>query len=502
MASGVRCSARAAAMSSAERMRRLRARQRIAGELVFVRQDWSLFLDPTRLPQKAGCSMSELRALVLKEIVDNGLDPGGTVTLEQVDLDTWAITDDGPGLDRDQIATLFSPNRPLASSKLLRRPTRGMIGNGLRVVSGAAIASGGQLWVESRGRRYEVVTDRATGASRAVPAPCDAPCRHGTKVTIRFGPALPRSADDGRLARDALRFPGLACDPFRSHIGWYRAGSWHELTQATPPGTTAAELLATMGIKSRDPRPAAELTFEIASGMRSPAAPRMLPRGDGGLQGYAYAKEAGTEYLIECWAKAKERAAPSRGRAPVRVYINRSPIVARAEISYDWLQVAGDFVAKIERVNFGAVYDIELSLTAPFIPLVNDGKTPDFTRWSQLIAAVVERAMRDAYREVAPAKPKKGDIKAAAWAVMAAAYAHAAGGLRVANARQVMYAARRLMEKLLGKDAEPVNDKYFTQTLSSDQITHPRRRPDRAAGRYGRRPRRGARRCCRAGSGD
>ena len=98
MASGVRCGARAAAMSSAERMRRLRARQRIAGELVFVRQDWSLFLDPTRLPQKAGCSMGELRALVLKEIVDNGLDPGGTVTLEQVDLDTWAITDDGPGL--------------------------------------------------------------------------------------------------------------------------------------------------------------------------------------------------------------------------------------------------------------------------------------------------------------------------------------------------------------------------------------------------------------------
>ena len=50
-------------MSSAERMRRLRARKRIAGELVFVRQDWTLFLDPTRLPQKAGCSTSELRAL-------------------------------------------------------------------------------------------------------------------------------------------------------------------------------------------------------------------------------------------------------------------------------------------------------------------------------------------------------------------------------------------------------------------------------------------------------
>ena len=235
------------------------------------------------------------------------------------------------------------------------------------------------------------------------------------------------------------------------HIGWYGAGSWHELTQATPPGTTAAELLATMGIKSHDQRPAAELTFEIASGMRSPAAPRMLPRGDGGLQGYAYAKEAGTEYLIECWAKAKERAAPSRGKAPVRIYINRTPIVARAEVSNDWLRVAGGFVAKIERVNLGAIYDIELSLTAPFIPLVNDGKTPDLHRWSRLIAAVIERAMRDAYREVAPAKPKKGDIKTAAWAVMAAAYAHAAGGLRVANARQVMYCRKTTDGKTAGE---------------------------------------------------
>ena len=157
-------------MSSAERMRRLRARQRIAGELVFVRQDWSLFLDPTRLPQKAGCSMSELRALVLKEIVDNGLDPGGTVTLEQVDLDTWAITDDGPDSSRPD----RHPVLPQPTAGQLQAPTPTDARHD-RQRAARRLGCRGRVrwaaWVESRGRRYEVVTDRTTGASRAVPAP-------------------------------------------------------------------------------------------------------------------------------------------------------------------------------------------------------------------------------------------------------------------------------------------------------------------------------------------
>ena len=56
----------AAPMSSAERVRRHRARKKIAAqaeELTFVRHDWALFLDPYRLPQKAGCpSKSGARA--------------------------------------------------------------------------------------------------------------------------------------------------------------------------------------------------------------------------------------------------------------------------------------------------------------------------------------------------------------------------------------------------------------------------------------------------------
>jgi len=50
-----------------------------------------------------------------------------------------------------------------ASSKLIRRPTRDAVGNGLRVATGAAFASGGGLVVESKSNRQELTFDRVTG---------------------------------------------------------------------------------------------------------------------------------------------------------------------------------------------------------------------------------------------------------------------------------------------------------------------------------------------------
>ena len=62
-----------------------------------------------------------MRAIALKELVDNALDASANVTLERVNADTWIVADDGPGLDADVIPTLFAVNRPLTSSKLLFR---------------------------------------------------------------------------------------------------------------------------------------------------------------------------------------------------------------------------------------------------------------------------------------------------------------------------------------------------------------------------------------------
>ncbi len=68
--------------TSAERKRQQRARD-AQRALLFERADWSLFLSPATLPQKAGCQPSDLRALVLREIVDNALDAGASATLHE-----------------------------------------------------------------------------------------------------------------------------------------------------------------------------------------------------------------------------------------------------------------------------------------------------------------------------------------------------------------------------------------------------------------------------------
>jgi hypothetical protein len=143
--------------ASAERKRRQRQR-----ELLYARDDSQLFLDPATLAQKAGCVPSRLNRIVLKELVDNALDTGANVSLEY-ENDQWIVCDDGPGIEPIIVPKLFCVNRPLLSSKLKRLPSRGMLGNGLRVVMGAAAASGGILIVETRGRRLQVATDRETG---------------------------------------------------------------------------------------------------------------------------------------------------------------------------------------------------------------------------------------------------------------------------------------------------------------------------------------------------
>ena len=50
-------------------------------EFQFERPDWTLFRSVGTLSQRAGVPQSRLRRLVLKELVDNALDAGGTVTI-------------------------------------------------------------------------------------------------------------------------------------------------------------------------------------------------------------------------------------------------------------------------------------------------------------------------------------------------------------------------------------------------------------------------------------
>lgn len=167
----------------------------------FERADWTSFRTVEGLQQKAGVAQSKLRRLVLKELADNALDTGARVRIGQLPGGDYFVEDGGSGIEGQpqEIARLFSIARPMISTKLLRLPTRGALGNGLRVVAGAVVASEGSLVVTTRNQGIELHPER--GCHRDAGRP---PGRHLRRD--RFRPGYPggrgRAPLGGRRDRD------------------------------------------------------------------------------------------------------------------------------------------------------------------------------------------------------------------------------------------------------------------------------------------------------------
>ena len=203
---------------------------------MFERQDWTLFRTVEGVQQKAGVPATLLRRLVLKEIGDNALDTGAEIKFGKVDADRFYVEDGGPGIDGEpeQIAELFSIRRPMRSSKLLRLPQRGALGNGLRVVAGAILASEGSLVVITRNRRI-VLKPRENGHTTVVEVTA-ADYAIGTRIEIGFGSALPRDIDTLTWLQRANAAAGIGKSyDGRSSPFWYDGAQFHELVLASGP---------------------------------------------------------------------------------------------------------------------------------------------------------------------------------------------------------------------------------------------------------------------------
>src|SRR3984957_19066861 len=109
-----------------------------------VRADTDLFATLDGLEMQTGVDRHVLRRLVLKELTDNALDDadaagrGGRATIRKLGDHRYEITDEGNGLPGtpEDLAALFSIHRPMVSAKFWRLPSRGALGNGLRVIVG------------------------------------------------------------------------------------------------------------------------------------------------------------------------------------------------------------------------------------------------------------------------------------------------------------------------------------------------------------------------------
>ena len=142
-------------------------------------------LDPLLVNQIAAGEVVERPASVVKELVENAIDAGATrirIELERGGIERIEITDDGCGIEPDQLPLAIAPH---ATSKLRRAEDLHAIATmGFRGEALAAITSVSRFSIISR------TADEPTGARLdgegvqfSPPAPCGSP--PGTTITIR-----------------------------------------------------------------------------------------------------------------------------------------------------------------------------------------------------------------------------------------------------------------------------------------------------------------------------
>jgi hypothetical protein len=314
------------------------------GPLLFVREEASLYTSLASLPQRAGVHADDLPLLVAKELTDNALDScdaaghPGAVSIEVDHHGNLIIADAGtgiPGATPEQIASLFCVARPMVSSKLLRRPTRGAVGNGLRVCLGYLTATRGRLRIETGTIRVELAPE-IDGTSRIIDASEIKP-REGLRLIAIIGdePFTDEHLDWAQDAIELARQSGASAFTGRPSPHWLDADHFWMLLRAADGNPSVRRFLAELDgctgsrVQTAIATPflrrlaadldAAEAATLLAAAQAATRPPK--PRALGSLGrdtvvtgGYAIAEgvfaegthepRAKVPFLVECWADA------------------------------------------------------------------------------------------------------------------------------------------------------------------------------------------------------
>jgi hypothetical protein len=446
-----------------------------AQNLKFERADWTSFRTVEGLQQKAGVAPGRLRRLVLKELTDNALDTGTRANVGEIAGDGYFVEDQGPGLDSKAVANLFSINRRLVSTKLLRLPTRGALGNGLRVVAGAVLASDGFLIVETRGARLRLQPGR-DGYTQVVERSASAR-RIGTRIEIVFGPDLPQDADALRWAHLAIHLAQGNAYAGKSSPWWYDLPQFHELLSASGgvpvraliesldgcAGGRAGEIVAVAGLNRMaahdlDRNQAGRL-LQAAREAAKPVTPKRLGAvGPDAFHGRAYAIAYGSAPFgsslradipaaVEVWAKQAEENS-------VAASVNRTPIAGEMSLQRDKSEVnlfgcgLRHMVAKAPKELRFTVW---LNVTAPYMPITSDGREPDLTPFLAVIGEAMTKAIRKVRRPGAGVVSQKDVV----FDHLAEVIEAVSGPERYRfNSRQLFYALRPIVKEETDKELQ------------------------------------------------
>ncbi len=446
--------------------------------LQFERSEVSLFRNLATLAQKAGVPQPSLLKLAFKELADNALDAGAHVTFEHTDVLTW-VKDDGPGIDGtdEEIAYLFSIGRPLRSSKLIRLPTRGALGNGIRVVVGLVLCTGGRLVVRTRGRELELEPrDNGETIVKSTLTWDGA----GTQVGVSFGRVESDMLDWAQLAADragAESYKG-ASSPY-----WYDSDSFFELCTAAAENVSPRALVERLDgcsggkagqiaapflnrrVRDLSRREAEALLVAAREHAREVTPKRLGVLGEQPhLPGYGKALgvieiggrtsgkcKATLPVVVEAWAKGRP---PQSG---VVLLVNRT-VAAAAMSLYDYdkhVQVSGCHYSGESLPSGGNDYQIEINIQTPHIPITSDGKSPDLAPFKALLDEAIRAAVNRAKKAagILRAAPEyRRTFKDSVLDHIAAAIALASGdGKYRFNLRNLYYQVRPFVLREVGE---------------------------------------------------
>lgn len=456
---------------------------------MFVRSDLSLFRNLTTLGQKAGVSREHLPLLVIKELADNALDAGATCKVGTCEGSSYFVEDDGPGIpgSDDEIASLFSFGRPLTSTKLYRLPTRGALGNGLRVVAGAVYGSGGELRVCTGGRWLQL-TPQNDGSTTFEQMSKKAV--KGTRVEVTFGADLGEVAVDTTLswAKLALIFNSESTYKGKTSPHWYGPEDFFELLQAHD--STLKKLLLEMdggrqlvadtyGIdrKTRDFSRAEShvLLTQLRKFSKTVTPTRLGAVGDKGFDGYR--KETGSftlpsvsgekpilPYVVEVWAIRKKE---KDDEPTIHFFVNRTPVPTQAQcyLIKAKTQVHGCGLAHEEKTGRWPM-QFFVNVQTPYMPITTDGKEPNLKPLVKPILDGMGKAARRAARASATSSNGAVSKKDVIIRSIPEAINKASGEGRYRfSLRQLFYAVRPLFQEALGGEEPDYN--HFASVITS-----------------------------------
>ena len=439
----------------------------------FERADWTSFRTVEGLQQKAGVAQDKLRRLVLKELADNALDTGTKVQVGKIE-GGYFIEDQGSGLNPEQVASLFSVNRPLVSTKLLRLPTRGALGNGLRVVAGAVLASDGFLIVETRGARLRLKPGR-DGYTQVVERSANER-RIGTRIEIGFGPDLPADANALSWAHRAIHLAQGNAYAGKSSPWWYDLPQFHELLSASGgvpvraliesldgcAGGRAGEIVAQaalsrMACPDLDSAQAARLLLTAREAAK-PVSPKRLgavgPTAFDGAYAIAYGSAPFGSRLCADIPVAVEVWASQAAANLIAASVNRTPIAGEMSLQRDKSEVdlfGCGLRHRVAKAPKELKFNVWLNITTPYMPITSDGKEPNLQPFLKVICDAMAKAIRKVRRPGAGIVSQKDVVLDHLEEVIEAV----SGPARYRfNSRQLFYRIRPIVLEETGKELQ------------------------------------------------